>query len=336
MKLSYILPIRRAGLVPSDIQEIASYLRSLAQTGCEILVIDGSPASIFALHHAAWSSHARHIAADGKYGYLNGKVNGIHTGLSFSSFDATVVADDDIRYDAHGLSEIYRRLESAELVRPQNYFPAGPRGYSLTWWARLESARMLLNRGFLSTGDYSGTCGFRKSAFRRVGAFDGDVLFDNEEMVRHFVVAGASIDFATDLFIEKRPPTITKWWEQRPRQAYEDFVMRLKTAFFLAIIPALVASLCAGGPITALVIVALIFLPVMAIAQRGRRGTAGAFFPWWLTLYAPLWILERSVSVYWALYWRITRRGYPFGDRILSKGTGRDWVAGARLLSSGH
>jgi hypothetical protein len=41
--------------------------------------------------------------------------------------------------------------------------------------------------------------------------------------------------------------------------------------------------------------------------------------------------LERALSSYWALYWRVARGGYPFGDRLLSKGTGRDWAAGARV-----
>ena len=33
------------------------------------------------------------------------------------------------------------------------------------------------------------------------------------------------------------------------------------------------------------------------------------------------------MSVYWAIYWKVAEGGYPFGDRILSKGTGRAWYA---------
>jgi hypothetical protein len=39
----------------------------------------------------------------------------------------------------------------------------------------------------------------------------------------------------------------------------------------------------------------------MALALRGRAG-AGAFFPVRACLFAPLWVAERSISVYWALY----------------------------------
>jgi hypothetical protein len=50
-------------------------------------------------------------------------------------------------------------------------------------------------------------------------------------------------------------------------------------------------------------------------------------------LYAPLWVLERALSVYWAFYWRVRYGGYPFGSALLSKGTGRAWVAGGRAES---
>src|SRR5688572_12844185 len=102
----------------------------------------------------------------------------------------------------------------------------------------MEAARMLINRATLRLADYPGTCGFRRSTMLRVGPYDGDVLFDNEEIVRHFALMGVNIKYALDFFILKRPPTFTKWREQRPRQAYEDFVMRAKTAAFLSVIPA--------------------------------------------------------------------------------------------------
>lgn len=55
--------------------------------------------------------------------------------------------------------------------------------------------------------------------------------FDNEEIVRHFRARGATVCYARDFFILKRPPTFRKWLDQRPRQAYEDFVMRIKSGF---------------------------------------------------------------------------------------------------------
>jgi hypothetical protein len=50
-------------------------------------------------------------------------------------------------------------------------------------------------------------------------------------------------------------------------------------------------------------------------------------------IFAPLWICERTISTYCAFYWYLARGGYPFGDRILTKGIGRAWFSGARTAS---
>ena len=187
---------------------------------------------------------------------------------------------------------------------------------------------MLINRGVLRTGDYPGTCGLRRSAMLRVGHYDGDVLFDNEELVRHFIVKGASVCHARDFFILKRAPTLSKWLEQRPRQAYEDFVMRAKTLGFMALLPLAALTLWLWGAGAAVIYVLAVAGVSMALAERGRRGVARRYFPARVTCHAPLWVLERALSVYWALYWRLFHGGYPFGERLLSKGTGNAWIAG--------
>ena len=103
----------------------------------------------------------------------------------------------------------------------------------------MEAARMLINRATLRTADYPGTCAFRRAMMLAAGAYDGDVLFDNEEIIRHFAESGATIAYALNLFVRKRPPVLRKWIEQRPRQAYEDFGLRGKTALFFALPPLL-------------------------------------------------------------------------------------------------
>jgi hypothetical protein len=169
---------------------------------------------------------------------------------------------------------------------------------------------------------------------RRVGPYDGDVLFDNEEIVRHFALNGGDINYALDFFIVKRPPTFTKWLEQRPRQAYEDFVMRAKTAAFLAVIPStLLLSLLTGARSVIFFLAMLSVLSVLLSSRGLVRNAAYRFFSVRSPLYAPLWILERSLSVYWALYWRARYGGYPFGQKLLSKGTGDAWIAGGKIQS---
>ena len=312
-----------------EIGAFAEYFQSLASAGCEVLVVDGSQATVFAAHRHAWMGIARHVEVDPQYRYLNGKVNGVHTGVTLASCERIILADDDIRYTGADVDRMCKLLERCEMVRPQNYLSPLP------WWGRMEAARMLVNRGALRTGDYPGTCGLVRRAMLRVGHYDGDVLFDNEEIVRHFIVKGASMCHANDFFILKRPPSLSKWREQRPRQAYEDFVMRAKTLAFMAVLPLATVTLWLWGGGALLAYAGGVAGLSVVLAARGRRGEAKRFFPAGVVLHAPLWVLERAVSVYWALYWRIFYGGYPFGDRLLTKGTGHAWIAGGRLKPPG-
>jgi hypothetical protein len=327
-RCTYLLPIRRVRAGRAEAERFAAYFRGLAEAGCDVLVVDGSPPEVFEAHARAWEGACRHVAVSPNYRYLNGKVNGVHTGVDLARCERVVLADDDIRYTAADIERACALLDRHEMVRPQNYLAPLP------LWARTEAARMLVNRGTLRAGDYPGTCAFRRSTCLRVGHYDGDVLFDNEEIVRHFALKGADVLCATDFFVLKRPPTLRKWLEQRPRQAYEDFVMRGKTALFASLIPAALALGLWAGAAAALLFAAAVALASMLVALRGLvRDRAYEFFPAGTVAYAPLWVLERCLSVYWAFYWRARYGGYPFGSALLSKGTGRAWVEGGRVES---
>jgi hypothetical protein len=326
---TYLLTIRRVRFDERVAEEFRNYFRLLAAAGCEVLVVDGSPGDVFAAHQEAWRGACRHAAVDPQYEYLNGKVNGIHTGVALAAHERIIVADDDIRYTPGDVRRMSELLGSYEMVRPQNYLSPLPVR------ARTEGARMLINRALIAEGDYPGTLGVRRDAMRRVGHYDGDVLFDNEEIVRHFRAHRASVAYARDFFILKRPPTFRKWIEQRPRQAYEDFVMRAKTAFFAALPLAVVLLWLVAGGVWALALVSAVACAAVLVAARGLGDGAARFFPVWLCLYAPLWVAERVVSTYWAFYWRAAHGGYPFGDKLLAKGTGRAWgVGGGRAGSN--
>ncbi|MFN2531838.1 MAG: hypothetical protein ABR555_11120, partial [Pyrinomonadaceae bacterium] len=253
---------------------------------------------------------------------------GVQTGVDLASCERIILADDDIRYCVADVERMCEFLDNFEMVRPQNFIAPLP------WWARVETARILINRGVLRAGDYPGTCGFRRSTMHRIGPYDGDVLFDNEEIVRHFALNGVNIKYALDFFILKLPPTFRKWLEQRPRQAYEDFVMRAKTAAFLSILPLSLGLSFVGYVRIAFLFLAILSLLSILISSRGLlRDAAYRFFPVSSPLWAPLWIFERSLSVYCALYWRARYGGYPFGPKLLSKGTGDAWIAGGKIQS---
>ena len=82
-----------------------------------------------------------------------------------------------------------------------------------------------------------------------------------------------------------------------------------------------------------LLLIAISSVGVLLSCRGLWSDRAFKVFPLSSPLYSPLWIFERSLSVYWALYWRARYGGYPFGPRLLSKGTGEAWVAGGRIQS---
>src|SRR3954471_8116560 len=131
----YLLPIRaeRNAATP----EFTAYLRGLAER-CEVLVVDGSPAPVFAAHHAAWQGIARHLRPDPRLACPNGKVQNVRTGMLATAAERVVIADDDVRYDPAVLAGVFAALDHADLVVPQNYFDPLP------WHAGWDTARILL------------------------------------------------------------------------------------------------------------------------------------------------------------------------------------------------
>ncbi len=84
-------------------------------------------------------------------------------------------------------------------MRPQNYFSRLP------WHARWDTARTLLNR---SLGrDYPGTLAVRRSRMLAMGLYDGDVLFENLELIRTVRAHGGSTVAPLDLYVARVPPS---------------------------------------------------------------------------------------------------------------------------------
>jgi hypothetical protein len=167
----YVLPLRWSD--DAGLDELTTYLTWLSRH-VRVIVVDGSPAPLFARHAGAWQGIACHVRPDSDLGFANGKVNGVVTGMRRATADLVVIADDDVRYDRDGLCSLLGLLGDAELVRPQNYFDPLP------WHARWDTSRTLLNRSF--GADYPGTFGIRRATFAAMGGYDGDTLFENLEL----------------------------------------------------------------------------------------------------------------------------------------------------------
>jgi hypothetical protein len=301
-----VLPLRWVEAGP--IEELAGYLSGLHDEVDEILVVDGSPGPVFEMNAAVLRGVATHMPPDPDLDFAMGKVNGVVTGLRACSGERVVIADDDVRYDLPALRRTAQLLDEADLVRPQNYFDRLP------WHARWDTARSLLNRvytGDLSfpVGDFPGTLAVRRAAFHASGAYDGEALFENLELMRTIRAAGGTVLTPLDLFVARQPPGTAHFYSQRVRQAYDDFAIPARILAFLAILPLAAEMWRRGRPRW----LASAVLTSIGVAELGRRRAGGtARFPISSSLLAPAWIAERAVCVWLALGAKL-RGGVRYG-----------------------
>ena len=156
---------------------------------------------------------------------------------------------------------------------------------------------MLVHRGIEPLPDQGATFGFRRGALRALRGFDATA---SRDPVRRLAAFGAEVFSAFELFVKRRPPQLAEWIRERPRAASEDFGMPVKTAFFFTLIPMAMLLLVFAGARVSIGFTSAVAFASIVLAMRGRAG-ASAFFPLRACFCAPLWLIERSVSVYWAL-----------------------------------
>jgi hypothetical protein len=303
LELTYVLPLRwDDGRDPS---EMTAYLARLSGL-VELIVADGSPPEVFAAHQQLWAGFGTHMPPDPDVSFLNGKVDGVFTGVRRARFEGVVIADDDVRYDEAALTRVEALLRDHDLVRPQNYFDPMP------WHARWDSARSLLNRAM--GGDFPGTLGFRRSFFIAMGGYDGDTMFENLELIRTVAAAGGSEVIALDLFVARIPPSTRGFWGQRVRQAFDDLAMPLRLITFLSLLPLMGAAIAAKRTR----LIAAGALASMGVAEVGRRRAGGtAVFPASTSAFAPLWLLERAVCSWCALGSRLLHGGVRYRRGVI-------------------
>lgn len=296
---TYILPLRKK--IDADLDGLSEYLTGLSAL-LDVIIVDNSAPEFFAEHHRLWQAFATHVPPDGDCITANQKVGNVTTGVRKARTEALVVADDDVRYSPATLREAVARLSAADVVRPANYFDP------LVWHAALDTARTLLNR--ITGGDWPGTLLFRKSAFTRAGGYAGNVLFENFELVRTIVRAGGTACNADDVFVKRLPPGTRYFLTQRVRQAYDEFARPLRLVFFLTLLPALIVCV-KQHRWSAL---RLTGLAAIAAAETGRRRNGGArVFPIVCSFLAPVWLFERAVCSWLALYARVFLGGVWYG-----------------------
>lgn len=267
-----------------DLREFADYLSALGMAKCDVIIVDDSPEHTLARHRRVLCWFGRHVAARPRHRDLSGAVDPLRAALDFASCDRVIVAGATVRYDAGALDEVCALLDYHQAVEPQDYLEPLP------WWGGIEAGRMLVHRGIETLPDHGATFAFRKSAIRGIPAVD---------------CVGAR-----DVFVRRLPPQLAEWLTERPRQAGDDFALPVKSAFFLALLPLALLLAAFGGIRLAGGYAGAVAMGSVALAVRGRVG-AGTVFPLRACLYAPLWVLERSVSVYWALVLKVAGYQLP-------------------------
>ncbi|HVX33488.1 MAG TPA: hypothetical protein VHA80_10155 [Solirubrobacterales bacterium] len=302
---SYLVPVRWAD--GEGRADLAAHLAAMTALGAEAIVVDGSAPPVFDANRAAFeAAGAAHLAPDPDLACRNGKVAGVLTAARRASHEALVIADDDVRHDGATLARAVALLAAHDLVRPQNFFRPLP------WHARWDTARTLLNRAF--GRDYPGTLAVRRSLLLGLGGYDGDVLFENLELIRTVAAAGGREAAPLDLYVPRLPPSTRHFLGQRVRQAYDDFALPARMTLWLAIVPALALAAARRRPGPPLAAAAT----AVALAERGRRRAGGAaVFPLTGSLAAPLWVLERGICAWLAVAARARHGGVRYaGTRI--------------------
>lgn len=298
---TYVLPLKWSHTEATA--EMTTYLRWLS-TQLDVIVVDGSPLDVYEHHAEQWGALVKHIRPDSDLHFINGKVDGVITGMRAAGTDAVIVADDDIRFEGDSLARTVDLLADHELVIVQSYFDPTP--LHALW----DEARILLNRA--AGVHYPAALGLDRKLFMKVGGYDGNVLFENLELMRSMKYGGARVAAPQDLFVRHLAPEKTAFWSQRVRQAYDDFALPHRMALWLALVP--LASRARARTLAGAALASI------GLAEFGRRRGGGhAVYPIQASLLAPVWLVERAICSWVAVYYRFFKGGVPYRGGALRR-----------------
>jgi hypothetical protein len=294
-----------------ELRPFAEYLSSLDVAGCDVVILDSSPRQIFEENRRILRWVGRHVA-------VIGANDPVRLAAEHAACEKVILATEEVRYGRAEIEALLALLEQHEVVEPQEYLRPLP------WWGGIEAGRMLVHRGIEPLPDRGATFGVRRSAVRGLRATP-DAFNAGSDPVRRLAVQGADV-WPADLFVRRQPPPLRQWIGARARQAGDDFALPVKSAFFFALLPMALLLALAGGTRLLLGYAGALIAVSLLLALRGRQG-ASQFFPLRACFFAPLWLFERALSVYWALGVRLrTAAAEPAGVPAAER-TGADRVA---------
>lgn len=314
--LEVVIPLRWDGADTIEyrgrVAELTTYLRGLVRIA-DVTIVDGSGPERFASHTRAWGDVVRHVPPDRRTG-ANGKVDGCVTGIGMARHERVIVADDDVRYTSETLNAVAALLDVGHLVRPQNVFTQWP------WHARWDGARSMLNRAVAA--DWPGTFGVRRSMMAATGGWNADVLFENLELVRTVRAAGGRVVEAPHIVVGRLPPSVRHFRSQRVRQAYDDQAQPWRLVGAIATVPAVVLAARRAPRLLPGAALGLVLLAETGRRRPGCRSAVPSTVPFW----APVWVLERGICS-WIALWARARGGVRYnGTRVRTAAHSTRWI----------
>lgn len=294
-RCSYVVAVENSGDI-HDLRELGLYLSSISVAGCDVVVLDASPGLLFDAHDRVLRWVARHVTVRSEHCSRSGFFDPVRAAAVVATCEKVIVAAPDVRYTPEAIDRLCSMLDLHEVVEPQDYLEPLP------WWGSIDAGRILVHRGIEPQPDHGATFGFRRTAIHGLHILGSSDLIDDS--TRRLASAGAEVFAAANVFVRRNPGEFDEWLEARPRAAGDDFSLPMKSAFFFSLVPLLLLLLMLGEPRLAGVYAGVVAFSSVGLALRGRIG-ASAFFPLRACLFAPLWVFERSISVYWALFRRL-------------------------------
>lgn len=279
-------------LTQTGLQAMAEYLSTLDLAGCDVLVFDSAPPDVFQSRECVLRWVAHHVPLHGRYRRADGSVDLAHAAADFAGTEKVIVGSTATRYTAMEVRQMCDLLERHDVVEPEEYLEPIP------WWGGIEAGGMLLHRG-ADQRRHRTTFGFRRSAFRPLRA-----ATDPAAAGASRAFFGAEFHEAANLFVRREPGRFIDSIRSS-RDAAFDSDSPMRSIFFLGLLPLLMAVAIAGGTAIAGGYAGVIAFASIVLAIRGRIG-ASRFFPLRACLLAPLWIVERSIAVYWSLFARLS------------------------------
>jgi hypothetical protein len=317
-EVAIIVPFRARS--PSHAQSLCEFYVGLsrnAPTGWAFVIADSSPIELFLQSRRSLSGsrilHLRPQPANQLD--VNDKLNNVVTALRWSNSNAICLFDDDARPTFGTIKQIIANLQHVDCVRAMVHYEQ-PNIIDLIDIAGIFIVNMLSRRK-----QFWGNISFRRDAISPSFYAFHDVLFDELFIETQGLLQPCKFRYQTTPPLEMKGGgrSFGDYLEQRVRYAYEDLAQPKKAMFGFVLVPVTALVWSRFGPagvLTCYSAIAMFCLLVGAIGSliytRDNRNRVAA-------LLGPVWFLPYGITMWIALFKRLTGKGIRFGRSIIRK-----------------